>query len=169
VAPARFDWALNVFQTDIDQLVGFDSNFAIFNIAKSRIRGAELRGEWRNEQWRANGQFTRLDPKNRTDDLLLQRRSKENASVELHRLWPSLSIGTLVRYQGKRFDDPANLRPLDSYVTADLMASASIGKAFELQAKVANVFDKDYETAAYYLQDGRNYSVTLRYRFDTGR
>lgn len=169
VAPMRFDWSLNVFQTDIDQLVGFDSNFAIFNIAKSRIRGAELRGEWRNEQWRANGQFTHLNPRNRTDDLLLQRRSKENASIELHRLWPSLSVGTLLRYQGKRFDDPANLRPLDSYVTADLMASASIGKSFELQGKVANLFDKDYETAAYYLQDGRNYSVTLRYRFDTGR
>ena len=74
-----------------------------------------------------------------------------------------------MRYQGRRFDDPANLRPLDSYVTADLMASASIGKSFEIQGKVANLFDKDYETAAYYLQDGRNYSVTLRYRFDSGK
>ena len=107
------------------------------NIKKSRIRGAELRGDWRTERWRVGGQFTRLDPMNRTDDdVQLPRRSKENASLELHRIWPSLSIGTLVRYQGKRFDDPANTRPLGGYVTVDLMATQSIGKAFDLQAKV---------------------------------
>ena len=49
----RFDWSLHAFQTDIDQLIGFDpSTFAIVNIDESRIRGAELQGDWRNERWR---------------------------------------------------------------------------------------------------------------------
>lgn len=170
VTPVRLDWSLNVFQTDIDQLIGFDSGFAIVNINESRIRGAELRGDWRNERWRAGGQITRLDPINRSGgDLLLPRRSKENATLELHRLWPSLSIGTLARYQGRRFDDLANTHPLGGYVTVDLMVTQKIGSAFEVQARVANLLDHDYQTAAFYLQDGRNYSMTLRYRFDTGR
>jgi vitamin B12 transporter len=32
-----------------------------------------------------------------------------------------------------------------------------------LQARVANVFDHAYETAAYYPQAGREWSLTLRY------
>jgi len=35
--------------------------------------------------------------------------------------------------------------------------------AWTLQARAGNVFDRDYETAAYYAQQGRNYSLTLRY------
>jgi vitamin B12 transporter len=63
----------------------------------------------------------------------------------------------------------ANSRPLGGFVTVDVMATQSIGEAFELQARVANVFDRDYQTAAFYLQDGVNYNVSLRYRFAAGR
>ena len=164
------DWSLQVFQTDVRQFISLDDFFVPQNIDDVRIRGAELQGSWRTEKWRVGGQITRLDPINRTDGgLQLRRRAKESASLELRRIWPSFSIGTVARYQGRRFDDGANLAPLGGYVTVDLMASQSIGSAFEVQARVANVLDRDYQTAAYYLQDGRNYSVTLRYRFDTGR
>jgi vitamin B12 transporter len=159
------DWSLQLFQTDIDQLIGLDAGFAVVNIDKSRIRGAELQGNWHNERWRVGGQLTRLDPVNRTDGNLLRRRAKESASLELRRIWPSFTVGAVARYQGRRFEDVANTQPLGGYVTTDLMATQSIGKAFELQARVANVLDRSYETAAFYLQDGRNYNVALRYRF----
>jgi len=159
-------WSLHAFQTTIHQLITLDSNFTPVNIDESRIRGAELQADWRNDVWRLGGQYTWLDPINRTEgDLLLPRRAKQNAALETHRLWGSLSLGAAARYQGRRFDDLANTRPLGGYVTMDLIAEQTFGKALALQARVANLFDRDYETAAYYLQDGRNYSVTLRYRF----
>jgi vitamin B12 transporter len=165
------EWSLHVFQTDIDQLIGFEA-FGPVNIDEARIRGAELQGKWRGELWTIGGHVSRLDPVNRSafgGPALLPRRSKENASLELQRFWPSFAIGAVARYQGARFDDVANSRPLGGFVTADLMATQSIGEAFELQARVANVFDRDYQTAAFYLQDGVNYNVSLRYRFAAGR
>lgn len=169
-AALPIDWSLHVFQSDIDDLIGYDSGFNLVNIDESRIRGAELEGSWRNEHWKVGGQITRLDPVNRTaDDRLLPRRSKESAALEVQRKWSSLSFGAMARYQGRRFDDVANLRPLGGYMTVDLAATQSIGKAFEIQARVANLFDRDYATAAYYLQDGINYNVTLRYRFAAER
>jgi len=158
-------WSLHLFQTDIDHLIGLDSNFVPVNINESRIRGAELQGEWRSDAWKIAGQYTRLDPIDRGSGLLLSRRAKQNASFELRHLWPSLSIGGVARYEGTRFDDQANTRPLGGYVTLDLAGELKIGKALAVQARVANLFDRDYSTAAFYLQDGRNYSMTLRYRF----
>ncbi len=169
-ASIPFDWSLHAFQTEVDKFIDLDGFFVPENIDDVRIRGAELQGSWRTDRWKVGGQFTRLDPVNRTNGgLQLRRRAKESASLQLRRIWPSVSIGTVARYQGRRFDDANNTVPLGGYVTVDLMASQSIGSALELQARVANVLDHDYQTAAFYLQDGRNYSVTLRYRFDAGR
>jgi len=162
-------WSLHAFQTDIDQLIALDPNFTPININEARIRGAELQADWRNDVWRIGGQYSRLDPINRNDGDLLPRRAKQSASVDVRRLWPSLSIGAAARYEGRRFDDTANTIPLGGYVTMDLTAEQTIGQAFTVQARVANLFDRDYSTAAYYLQDGRNYSVTLRYRFASQR
>lgn len=161
-APLR--WSLHVFQTDINHLIALDSNFIPINVNEARIRGAELQAQWRSNAWKIGGQYTRLDPIDRSSGLLLPRRSKQNASFELRHLWPSLSIGGVARYEGARFDNQANTRPLGGYVTLDLAAEMKVGKAIAVQARVANVFDHDYSTAAFYLQDGRNYNVTLRYR-----
>ena len=159
-------WSLHAFQTDIDQLIAFDPvAFIPVNVAKSRIHGAELQAEWRSGGWKIGGQVTRLNPVNRSDDRLLPRRAKETASLELRRSSPSFSIGTIARYEGERFDDLANDRRLGGFFTLDLAAEQAIGRALRIQARVANLLDREYSTAAFYLQDGRNYSLTLRYRF----
>jgi vitamin B12 transporter len=163
-APLR--WSLHAFQTDIDRLIAFDPvAFIPVNVAKSRIRGAELQAQWRSGGWQVGGHVTRLDPVNRSDGRLLPRRAKESASLELRHSSPSFSIGTVARYEGERFDDLANNRRLGGFFSLDLAAEQAIGRALKIQARVANLFDRDYSTAAFYLQDGRNYSLTLRYRF----
>lgn len=161
-------WSLNVFHTDIDDLIAFDAAIsAPSNIEQARIRGAELQGEWRSDVWQIAGQVTRLDPVNRgngtTPDRILPRRAKHSASLQLRRIWPSAAVGALARWEGRRYDDLGNTVELGSYFTLDLAAEYSIGRAWKLQARVANLFDRDYEMASYFPQDGRNYSVTIRY------
>ena len=53
---------------------------------------------------------------------------------------------------------------LGGYSTLDLRLEYAIAPAWTLQAKVGNVFDRDYETVAWYNQAGRTYGLSLRYQ-----
>jgi vitamin B12 transporter len=46
----------------------------------------------------------------------------------------------------------------------DLRTEYKIDKAWQLQGKLENLFDKEYETAASYNQPGRGLYLTLRYQ-----
>jgi vitamin B12 transporter len=167
----RLHWSLHAYQTRIDQLIVFDLlSFLPQNIARARIRGAELQADWRTASWKIAGQFTRMDPLNvgggdQGGDLLLPRRAKETGSIEVRRLLPNGSFGVVGRWEGRRFDDSANTTPLGGYFTLDLLGEWRFANGWQLQASCANVLDRNYQTAAYFAQDGFHYSVTVRYQF----
>ena len=164
-------WSLHAYQTRIDQLIVFDSlTFLPQNIARARIRGAELQADWHNASWRVGGQVTRMDPLSlgggdQGGDLLLPRRAKESGSIEVRRLLPEASFGVVGRWEGRRFDDSANTTPLGGYFTLDLLGEWRFARGWQLQASCANLLDRSYQTAAYFAQDGFHYSVTIRYQF----
>lgn len=45
----------------------------------------------------------------------------------------------------------------------DLRASYAVNADWKVQLTANNVFDRQYETARWYAQPGRNYLLTLRY------
>ena len=65
--------------------------------------------------------------------------------------------------EGARFDDVANTRRLGGYATFDVRAEYSLTAAWTVQARLANVLDRDYETASFYNQPGREWFLTLRW------
>ena len=92
------------------------------------------------------------------------RRARTSARVELDRAFGEFRIGASVIGEGRRFDDVANTLALPGYATLDLRAEYAPHPAWTLQARVGNVLDRDYQTAAYYNQPGREYGLSLRYR-----
>ena len=72
--------------------------------------------------------------------------------------------GTTVLAEGQRWDDAANTVRLPGFATVDLRVEYALGPAWTLQASASNVFDRDYETVAWYNQPGREYGVRLKYR-----
>lgn len=178
-AVAATRWALNVYETRIEELISFDAaTFSSRNIASARIRGAELQGEWRAASWLVSGQVTLLEPANHSagGDFgnVLPRRAQAGASLEVRRAfgggtpggsgWGAGTVGVLARWQGRRFDDLANTRELGGYFTLDLAGELALGRALSLQTRVTNVLDRRYETARLFNQPGRQYFITLRYR-----
>lgn len=164
---APVHWSLHVYQTDFDRLIAFDSaTFAPQNIARARVRGAELQGEWSARHWRIQGQITRLAAGNLSDGnegRLLPRRPKLSAALELRRQWSSLAAGTTGRCAGRRFEDLANSLAMGSYCTVDLLAEWRLGRAWQLHGGLINALNRGYETAAFFNQDGRHFNLTLRY------
>jgi vitamin B12 transporter len=168
-------WSVHAYQTSVDELIAVDpQTFLPQNINKSRIRGVELQGDWHNRDWAIGGQVSPMEALNLSPgaeyDNLLNRRSKQNASLSVRRLLPAAtdgtsgSIGVVTRWQGRRYDDLANTLPMGGYLTVDLLTQWALGSAWTVEARAANLLDRSYQTAAYFAQPGRSYSVTIRYR-----
>jgi vitamin B12 transporter len=75
-------------------------------------------------------------------------------------------VGASWIVEGARYDDFANALRLGGYATLDLRAEWAFARDWTLQAQLRNAFDRDYETAAYYLQPGREFGLSLRWRPD---
>ena len=175
---AALHWSLHAYQTTIDDLIETDpETFLPANINQARIRGIEAQVDWHNRDWAIDAQLSPMQPLNTSAgpdyDNLLPRRAEQNASFTVRRLLQlaaaggsSASLGVQGRYQGRRYDDLANTVPMGGYFTADLLAQWT-GRHFTLEARAANVLDRSYQTAAFYAQPGRNYTVTIRYRLQT--
>ena len=115
-----------------------------------------------------SGNVTLLEPRNTASganfENLLPRRARHVVRVDVDRRFGDFSVGTTVHVEGERFDDPANTRRLGGYTLVDLRAQYDISKAWVVQARVENLLDKRYETAAFFRQPDRGAFVTLRYQ-----
>ncbi len=167
---AAAGWSLRAYETRVHDLISFDNpQFTPENTDIARIRGVELQGHLSTRRWSANLTGTWLDPRNRTPGSpnygrLLPRRARVTGRLEVARQWPwTLRSALRVNASGRSYDDAGNASPLGGYETLDVLLQYSPAKSWTLQAKVANLSDRRYQTALYYPQDGRNYLVTVRY------
>ena len=162
-----FNARLDTFNTDVDDLIAYDASLGLpNNVDRARMRGAELGIDTTFAQWTLAGAISYLDTENRSgvyEGNDLARRAKNSARIDLDRAFGDFRIGFTANGEGKRYDDVANTRRLPGYGTLDLRAEYAINADLIVQARVANVFDHDYQTAAFYNQAGREWFLTLRY------
>ncbi|MEW6679137.1 MAG: TonB-dependent vitamin B12 receptor [Pseudomonadota bacterium] len=161
-------WSLNLFETRVTDLIGFDASFTPVNIDSARIRGIEAVAATRFMDWDLRGNLTLLDPENQAAGAnhgnVLPRRARQSLSLSADRDFGRWSAGATLRGAGRRYDNLANTIELDGYATLDLRAEYRLDKDWRLQARVENLFDKDYETAYLFNQPGRGAYLTLRYQ-----
>ncbi|MFC6672205.1 TonB-dependent vitamin B12 receptor [Marinobacterium aestuariivivens] len=158
------NWALNLYETRIDDLIAFDASImAPANVESARIRGLELVLQQPLGDWDLNGNLTLLDPEDRDTGNRLPRRARQSLQLDLDRDFGRYGVGASVHAVGKRYDDLANSRELDGYATLDLRASYRFAADWTLGARAVNLFDRDYETASFYEQEGRSFYATLSY------
>jgi len=161
-------WALNLYHTELDQMIAFDAfTQGANNIAQAEIQGLELSANAAMLDWDLGFSLTLLDPRNRSagqdDGNLLPRRPQQQGQLDLDRRFARWSLGATLFAAGRSYDDLANVYTLDPYTLLDLRAEYAFTPSLRLQGRLKNVFDQDYETAAFYNQPGRAFYLTLRY------
>jgi vitamin B12 transporter len=160
-------WSLHTFENRVNDLIAFDSSFLPANIETAVIRGAEGQLTARRAAWTASLIVTWLDPRNRTPGSasgnLLPRRARLSSRLELGHQWASARLTARLNTVGPRFEDLANTQRLGGYLTLDLLGSWAPTRQWSVEAKIANVSGRHYETAEFYPQDGRTEWITLRY------
>ena len=165
----RWQWQLNAYQNDIDDLIVYDT--AIFmanNIETSRIRGIELVASTQLGEWDIRGQLGTLDARNLSvganHGKRLPRRPQRSARIDLDREFGAFGFGISGIAESARWDNVGNTLRVAGYGTVDARASWAFASDWTLQASLVNAFDKGYETTAWYDQPGREWGLSLRWQ-----
>ena len=165
----RANWSLNAFRTEVDDLIAFDAaTNASANVETARIRGIEAALGTRVQKWNINSAFTWLDPENHSTGANagkdLPRRALRTLRVDIDRTFGRLRAGLTVLAEDSRFDDLANTRRLPGFTVIDIRGEYALSNSWLMQGSIRNLLDRDYETAAFFNQPGRQFFVTLRYQ-----
>ena len=167
--PSWGRWSLNLFDTQIDELILFDFNQSRpVNIEEARIRGVEATLGGELADWELNSTLTLQQPENRTSGAnegnILPRRARQMVRLDADRALGAYRFVVTLNGAGRRYDNASNSRELGGYGTVDLRAEWLFAKAWRLQGRIANLLAHDYETAKFYNQPGQTWFLTLRYQ-----
>ncbi len=165
---AGVNWSANLYQTDIDNLIAWAPaptsadpwRWIPVNVDEARIRGLELTAATQIANWDLSTSLDLMDPKDRADDSLLNRRARKAFTLSADRDFGAYALGGTLHAVGKRQD--GNER-LSGYTTVDLRGRYQLSQDWSLKAKVENLLDEGYQTAYGYNQPDRTYWLSLHY------
>ena len=162
-------WTLDLFENRVDDLISFDSSTWLpGNVDRARLRGGELTVATSLAGWELSGQYSHVDPRNRSAGAnhgkLLPRRARDTGRIALDRDFGAFAFGTSVNAAGSRFDDAANAVRVGGFATLDLRFEYALHRDWTVLARVTNLFDNDYQLVDWYNQPGREFGVNLRWQ-----
>ncbi|MCD2528745.1 TonB-dependent vitamin B12 receptor BtuB [Providencia huaxiensis] len=166
-------WQVNTYHNDIDNLIAYKAGNPISsyeNIGEAEIKGIEWVGEFETGILHHQVTYQYVDPRNKKTDKVLERRAKQQVKYQLDWAIDKVDMGLTYQYIGSRYDNdysqwPSKRIKLGGVSLWDLTAAYPITSHLTIRGKIANMFDKDYETAYGYRTAGREYFLTGSYNF----
>ena len=130
------------------------------NIGRARLQGATLSGAQRFGALRISGTVDFLDAKDVDTGKRLPRRAAHQESIAVDYEVGKWRFGGALLAVGARPDGSATL---GSYATVDLSARWRVAKQWQLEAKLLNATDRQYEPARDYQPLGRQAWIGVRF------
>lgn len=183
--------AITLFRRDSEDLIQFVSCFGqttgictnrpfgtYDNVAMARAQGLEIEaGVTLDDALRARAVYSLIDSEDRVSGNTLARRPRHSVNLALD--WDSArgtdqllrpKLGADLRFASDSWDDAFNTVSLDGYAVVDLRAELPVvqwgdDKPLVLFARIENLFDEQYQTAAGYAQAGRGVFGGVRFGF----
>ncbi len=164
----RFGWSIRAYRIDAEDLIATVCdqffNCAPENVTEAQVSGVEgeLSVQWGG--WNAMLAMEYLDPENETSGNRLPRRAKKRLSFDLRRDLGRFTVGGRLLAEGERFDNADNTIKVGGFATVDLTGEYRLNKHLTLRAKLANLFDEEYQTINTYNSFDRNFFLSFHYR-----
>ncbi|WP_213992551.1 TonB-dependent vitamin B12 receptor BtuB [Sodalis sp. dw_96] len=163
------DWRISAYRNDIDNLIDYDTaNDTYYNIGKARIKGVEWTGSVDTGPFRHQLTLEYLDPRDATTNQILARRAKQQVKYQLDWQVAAIDWSLNYHYLGQRYDTDYNtgeLVKMGGVSLWDIAASYPLTPHLTVRGRIANLFDKEYETAYGYQTAGREFYLTGTYSF----
>ena len=159
-------FAFTYFENRISDLIVFDfDTFLPQNLAKAKIRGAELSYQGRLYDALVRAKLTLQDPIDASTGLQLPRRSRQFGSLVVTRPWGAWNGGVEVVGSGARFDstneDPSTR--LGGYAVVNLFVNRSLAPQWSMELRWNNVLNKEYELVQFYNTPHSNVFLSLKW------
>lgn len=158
----RHTVSLEFYRNDIDDLIEFDlDTFTLRNIARAEIRGAELTWDFRGDGYSIRTSVVRQSARNPVDNVRLLRRAEESATISATRDVGRHRVGLSLLASGDREDFGGV--DLPGYALVNLTGQIAISDNLRLNARIENLFDRDYQTAAGFRMQGLSAFAEIRF------
>ncbi len=154
---------LEYYANEIEDLIEFDlQSFTLQNIDKARIRGLQAGYEYRGENALFRLDVVRQEADNASTGSRLLRRAEQSATISYTRNIGEHRVGLSVLANGDRRDFGGV--GLAGYVVANLTGQLRLNDEWQLNARIENLLDTAYQTAASYRMQERSAFLELKYR-----
>ena len=155
---------LELYANDIEDLIEFDFvTFTLVNIDAAEIRGAQLGYEYRGDTFTVRTELLQQRADNKTTGSRLLRRAEESLTVSYVQNIGDHRVGVSVLASGDREDFGG--AQLAGYAIANLTGQITLSEAWQLNARIENVFDTEYQTAENFRMPERSAFIELKYRW----
>jgi len=153
---------IEFYANDIEDLIEFDfATFTLVNVDSAEIRGVQLGYEYLGDSFSLRTDLVRQQADNTSNDSRLLRRAEESVTVSYTQDVAQHRLGLSVLASGDREDFGGVILP--GYVVASLTAQFQLSSNLQLNARVENLFDAEYQTAADFRMQGRSAFIELKY------
>lgn len=169
------DWQLSAYHYEIQNLIDYKSmgNYSQYiNVKSATIKGLEWTGNITTGPVEHHLTLQYVDPRDDETNKILVRRAKQQAKYELTGQIYELGWNVAYQYMGQRYDDAFDETTYTSHTVKlggvslwDIGVSYPITSQLTVRGKIANLFDKDYETVYGYATAGREYTLSGSYTF----
>ncbi len=165
------DWRLSTYRYEINNLIDYDNN-AYYNVKSATIKGLEWTGNVTTGPVDHHLTLQYIDPRDDETNKVLARRAKQQVKYELTGQIYDLGWNVAYQYLGQRYDNAYDATTYTSHTVKlggvsvwDIGLSYPMTSHLTVRGKIANLFDKDYETAYGYQTAGREYTLSGSYTF----
>lgn len=165
------DWRLSAYRYEIQNLIDYD-NSAYYNVKSATIKGLEWTGNLTTGPVDHHLTLQYVDPRDDETDKVLYRRAKQQVKYELTGKVYDLGWNIAYQYIGQRYDSAYDSATYTSHDVKlggvsiwDVGLSYPVTSHLTVRGKIANLFDKDYETVYGYQTAGREYTLSGSYTF----
>jgi vitamin B12 transporter len=156
--------SMTYFENRIEDLIEPNATFTrVENIEEAKIKGIEINLQGQRERWQYAVSVLAQNPENTELNETLSRRAKSRINTRLSYNQDRWQAGGNLLFVGKRDNSSFDSIVLESYEIANVFARYNFTPALNLSAKIENLFDKDYETAAGFNTKGRTAYAELSY------
>jgi len=156
---------LELYSNDIEDLIEFDlQTFELANVDRAEIRGAQLGYEFRGDSFVVRTEIVRQRADNAVTGSRLLRRAEESASISYTQDVGRHRFGLAVVASGDR-EDFGGVR-LAGYVVANITGQFRVNDNWSVYARVENLFDTEYQTAANFRMQEQSGFVELKYHWN---